>query len=151
MPQFETSLALDCTPGRVFDFIRVTANRVKLTPPSLGLHIVQGPEVLELGAQVEFKVHGYGIVQHIIHEVIEFDYPHHFTEKQLKGPLEYWVHHHTFAESPDGGMLLTDRIDFAPPAGLAGFMITEGRIFESLEDGFHHRHVALKKLLGTST
>src|SRR5579872_7018966 len=85
MAQFVTSLTLDCPPERVFDFISVSANRVKLSPPSLGLFVIKAPEVLTLGSQTEFKVHGFGAVQHVVHEIVEFDRPVQFTEKQTKG------------------------------------------------------------------
>jgi ligand-binding SRPBCC domain-containing protein len=42
---------------------------------------------------------------------------------------------------------IIDKIEFEPPGGILGFMITADKIHESLEAGFYHRHQQLKKLL----
>ena len=147
MAVFETSVTLSCPADRAFDFLIVPQNHLKLSPPEVGLVFVQAPAVFEQGSRFDFKVLSFGLVQHMQHEIIAFERPWQFTERQLKGPLKLWQHDHVFELQPDGQVTITDRIEFEPPGGLAGLLITENRIRDSLEDGFYHRHKELRKLL----
>jgi ligand-binding SRPBCC domain-containing protein len=57
------------------------------------------------------------------------------------------VHAHTLAQDEDGTVLVTDRIEFEPPGGMLGFLLTADRLKASLEQGLTHRHRELKRLL----
>ncbi len=59
-----------------------------------------------------------------------------------------WIHDHLFEATPEGGVRVIDRIEFEPPSGLAGLLVTEDRIRSSLEDGFDHRYLQLETLFG---
>jgi hypothetical protein len=39
---------------------------------------------------------------------------------------------------------LINRIEFEPPGGLLGFLVTEDKILETLDDGFDFRRTALQ-------
>lgn len=147
MPNFETSVALACSPEAAFDFIARPENIAKISPSNVGLHFVNAPEVIEQGSRVEFKVQGWGMVQQGIHEITVVERPHRFIEHQVKGPFKLWVHEHLFSVDAEGKTLLTDLIEFEPPAGLLGMLVTKAKILDHLEDAFHHRHVQLRKLL----
>jgi len=113
----------------------------------LGLSFTSAPEIVELGSQIEFKVQGFGQVQTMAHEITAL-VPHELiTETQIRGLFAKWVHEHAFEADARGNVLVIDRIDFLPPAGLLGLLITAGKIMEQLEDGFAHRHEQLQKLL----
>jgi ligand-binding SRPBCC domain-containing protein len=147
MARFETTVTVECPVSRVFDFLIVPENHERLSPPETGLRFVAAPAVIELGTVLEFKVQNWGMVQHVTHEVIAFEPGARFTEKQIKGPLQLWVHEHEFRTNDAGHAVITDRIDFLPPGGLARFLVTEAKLLELLEDGFHYRQMQLKKLL----
>ncbi|MDB5336357.1 MAG: hypothetical protein JWN70_1976 [Planctomycetaceae bacterium] len=100
-----------------------------------------------MGAKFEFKVQAWGTVQTSHFEIVEFDRPNLFVEVQLKGPMKSWRHEHRFATNADGQTVVTNRIEFTPPGGLVGLLVTESKILDSMEDGFYHRHQQLKKLL----
>ncbi|HUE15589.1 MAG TPA: hypothetical protein VMR25_15590, partial [Planctomycetaceae bacterium] len=70
-----------------------------------------------------------------------------FQESQVKGPLGRYVHGHVLAAEEDGAVRVTDRIEFEPPGGLLGFLLTAERLRTSLQDGMTHRHRELKRLL----
>lgn len=144
MASFEAAVTLPCGLDDVFEFLRRPMNMTKISPPKMGLSLVSAPEFIELGSRVEFKIHGFGTVQHVIHEITEFNEPRHFTEQQVKGPLKRWMHEHLL-EIDGGHVMLIDRIAFEPPGGLVGLLVTESKILDQLEDTFDHQHEALKK------
>src|SRR5579863_8074678 len=146
MPVFETKVALTCPRERAFDFLVRPANVALIAPPELGLSFTSAPEIVQLGSRIEFKVQGFGQVQTMAHEITKL-VPHELiTETQVKGLFAHWVHEHAFETDSRGNVLVIDRIDFQPPAGLLGLLITANRILEQLEDGFAHRHKQLQKL-----
>lgn len=146
MPQFQAQVALTCTPEQVFEFLIRPANALMISPPETALNYVDVPEVLELGSRLEFDLGGFGPPQRITHEVTVFESPRLFTESQVTGPLEKWVHQH-IVEVHEQGAQLTDLIEFEPPGGMIGFLVTADRIHESLQTGFAHRHEEMKKML----
>jgi ligand-binding SRPBCC domain-containing protein len=147
MPLFETSVTLECPRERAFEFLLRPANVALISPPEMGLSFTSAPEVVELGSRLEFKVQGYGQVQTMVHEITNLVHPEQITETQIRGLFAKWVHEHSFEMNERGQVVVIDRIDFKPPAGLLGLLITSNRILEELEDGFAHRHRQLQKLL----
>jgi ligand-binding SRPBCC domain-containing protein len=118
-----------------------------ITPPDVGLHLVEAPEVLELGSKVLFKVQGWGQVQQFLHEITAFETHQQLSEKMVKGLFGRWIHDHVMTVNANGETVITDRIEFEPPAGLLGFLVNKKKILDYLEDGFDHRQKQLKKLL----
>lgn len=147
MAVFETSLVLKAPVERVFDFSIRPANIVRISPPVLGLKFVDSPEAYSPGAKFEFKVQAWGTVQTSLFEIVEFERPNVFVEVQLKGPMKSWLHEHRFTVNADGQTVVSNRIEFTPPGGLVGLLVTESKILDNLEDGFFHRHQQLRKLL----
>jgi len=145
--EFKSSVTVDCPPEEVFDFLLRPDNIVRISPPEMGLNFTKAPEVLELGSILEFSVLAHGQVQRLAHEITHFESPVRFVEKQVEGPFKHWVHEHIFAVDEQGSVTVTDRIEFKPPGGLIGLLVTENKILESLDDGFAHRHEQLQKLL----
>lgn len=147
MPVFETSVTLDCPRERAFDFLLRPANVARIAPPDLGLSFIRAPEIVELGSRLEFRIQGYGQVQTMIHEITALVHPQKIIETQVKGLFASWIHEHSFESNGRGEAVVVDRIDFRPPAGLLGLLITAAKISDQLEEGFAHRHLQLKKLL----
>jgi ligand-binding SRPBCC domain-containing protein len=147
MALFETSVAIACPPEKAWDFLVRPANLKLITPPEVGLHLVEAPEVLELGSKLLFKVQGWGQVQQFLHEITAFEANRQLSEKMVKGLFGLWVHDHDFSINASGETVITDRIEFEPPPGLLGFLVSKKKILEYLEDGFDHRQEQLKKLL----
>lgn len=147
MAEFKTSTTVACPVEQAFDFLIRPANAVRISPPALGLVFTQAPEVLEIGSRFEFKVQGWGQVQTLQHEVISLDRPRQFIEQQVKGPFKKWVHEHSVLVNSDGEVVVFDRIEFEPPGGLIGLLITSQKIIDHLEEGFYHRHQELRRCL----
>ena len=146
MPSFEVSLTLPCQPETVFDYLLKPLNLLKISHPDMGLRFIDVPEVLELGSRMEFEITGYGPPQRLVHKIVEFERPRRITEKQVKGPLKHWVHEHIFEPVDSAAVTVIDRIEFKPPGGLVGIVVTESKIRTSLDQGFQHQHRELQKL-----
>jgi ligand-binding SRPBCC domain-containing protein len=150
MALLEASVSLRCPVERVFDFLTSTENFTKIVPPDLKLRLVQSPERLVLGSRFEVQILGFGIPQNVIYEITEYVEPHRFQESQVKGPLGRYVHDHALAAQEDGTVRVFDRIEFEPPGGMLGFLLTADRLKTSLEQGLTHRHRELKRILENS-
>jgi ligand-binding SRPBCC domain-containing protein len=147
MPQLELSVSVHCDADRVFDFLTRAENIPKIVPPDLKLRVVSAPEQLSLGCRFEVQILGFGPPQNVVYEITEYSRPLRFAESQIKGPLKRYVHEHVFSSGEDGMLLVTDRIEFEPPGGLLGMLITPERLTKSFRDGLVHRHAELKRLL----
>jgi ligand-binding SRPBCC domain-containing protein len=147
MPLLEASVSIRCPIERVFDFLTLSDNFAKIVPVDLQVRLVQSPGRLALGSRFEVQITGFGMPQNVIYEITAFDRPHRFEETQVKGPLGRYVHEHTFAAQADGTVLVADRIEFEPPGGMLGFLLTADRLKASLEQGLTHRHRELKRIL----
>lgn len=150
MPVFETSVTLDCPRERAFEFLLRPANIARISPPELGLAFTSAPDVVELGSRIEFKIQGFGQVQTLVHEITRLVHPEQLVETQVRGLFSRWVHEHAFEVNSQGQVVVTDRIEFQPPAGLLGFLVTANRVLDQLEEGFEHRHDQLRKLLAAT-
>jgi ligand-binding SRPBCC domain-containing protein len=120
MPVFESRTPLNATSEQVFEYILQPANLQAIAPPETQFVFVNPPQVIVLGSRLTCKVQAYGMVQQLSYEIVE--------------------------PNPEGGVSLINRIEFEPPGGLIGFIVTADKILDALEDGFHHRRKVLQKI-----
>lgn len=147
MPTFEIRTEVQVSPETLFDFIIRPANMQAIAPPEVGMVIVEAPEVFETGSKLVFKVQAYGIAQQLEHEIVLVERPRILHEKMTKGPLPKWEHQYVVEPSGTGHAALTNKIEFEPPGGMLGMILTADRILQQLEEGYAHRSEALKKAL----
>jgi ligand-binding SRPBCC domain-containing protein len=147
MPVFESTISVSAPREKAWDFLVRPANLKLITPPDVGLHLVEAPEVLEVGSKLLFKVQGWGQVQQFLHEITAIEVHERISEKMVQGLFGRWVHDHVLSTNGNDETVITDRIEFEPPSGLLGFLVTRKKILEYLEEGFDHRGAQLKKLL----
>jgi ligand-binding SRPBCC domain-containing protein len=150
MPVFETITVLTCPVERVWDFLSRPANLVAVSPPELHMRLVDGPEVLTLGARITAQGRRWGISQTITSEVTAFTPPVQFVDEQRQGPFGKFVHTHTLEALPEGTRM-TDRIEFEGPGGLLGLVLNAARIREDLERVFEYRAKRFREWLETSS
>lgn len=77
-----------------------------------------------------------------ITEVIPFKC---FVDVQRKGPYAYWHHRHTFTEV-DGGIEMTDELDYAVPLGWLGRLANNIYVERELKSIFTYRFHKLNSL-----
>ena len=148
MPLFESRTSLNATPEQVFEYIRRPSNLQAIAPPETQFVYVQPPLLIELGSRLVCKVQAYGMIQQLSYEIVELVSPERYREKMVEGPLKLWLHDYIVEPSPDGGVVLINRIEFEPPGGLMGLIVNASRIMDALEDGFDYRAKALQKVFG---
>lgn len=148
MAQFETRITLPKSREEVFHFLIRTRNLLKLIPPDAGMRVVAVPEILQCGSRLEFQATAFGQSLKIVHEITELVAPARFIEQQIQGLFKRWVHEHLVEDDPSGHVVAIDRIEFEPPGGLLGFLVTRQKIIEQLEGVFAHRHQQMRDLLG---
>lgn len=148
MPQFESRTPLNISPEEMFEYILRPSNLQAIAPPESNFIYVQPPPLIELGSRLVCKMQAYGMVQQMAYEIVEFVSPVRYREKMVDGPLKLWLNDYIVEASPTGGVVLVNRIEFEPPAGLLGLIVNANRIIESLEDGFDYRAKMLQKAFG---
>jgi ligand-binding SRPBCC domain-containing protein len=149
MPVFETRIPLPCSQERAFEFLIRPANIKAISPPEVDMVFVEAPEVLQLGSRLVFKVQAYGQPIQFEHEIVSFTRPVGFQERMVNGPLPLWLHEYRLEQDPQTGVVLLNRIEFEPPKGFLGMLITADRMLEQMEAGYAHRREALQKALQT--
>lgn len=147
MPVYESRIPLPGPVERVFDFLSRPANMQQISPPDVQMAFVQAPEVISLGSRLVFKIHVYGQVQQFEHEIVQFEPPYRFRERAVQTPMKSWIQDYILEPSDNGLVVLLNRIEFEPPGGLLGFILTPERIIANLEEGHTHRQEALQKAL----
>ena len=71
------------------------------------------------GQEVTWRARHFGIPLTMTSRVTSLDFPHSFTDEQVKGPFKAFRHVHEF-EPTSTGSLMTDRVEFAAPLGVLG-------------------------------
>jgi len=145
MAAFETEVNVQATVEELFDFLIQPINIKAISPPEMGLKFIEAPDKYSNECEVRFAVQTMGQIQEFTHRITHFDEPNLFIEELIVGPLPLWKHSHHFATTDAGLTTLKDVIEFKPPGGLIGLMMSEARILDSLEDGFYYRHQQLSK------
>jgi ligand-binding SRPBCC domain-containing protein len=149
MPFFEATVCLPRPVTEVFDFFIQPANLLRVTPPELHMRLVEGPERLQFGSRITFQGRRWGIPQRIVSEVTVFQPEVVFVDEQRRGPFRKWVHQHRFEALPDGTRL-TDQIEFEPPGGVLGLLVTARVLERDLQWIYAYRQEKLVELLGAS-
>jgi ligand-binding SRPBCC domain-containing protein len=147
MPHYTATIEIARPVGDLFAFFSRPKNLVQLAPADLNLELLTAPEIMAVGSRLTWKGKRYGMSQQIVQEVASFDLDKLIIVEQKEGPFARWVHAHQFA--PSGvGTLIVEKIDFEPPGGMLGFLITADGIRKDLEKLFAFRQKKLAELFG---
>lgn len=100
----------------------------KISPSWTDIRIVSKPDPVKIGARMRLSVAGMFTWEV---QFIEWNPPRAFTDRQVKGPFEDFVHRHTF-EAKAGGTVICDRIHYKHKFGAigaaAGSFLAGGRL-----------------------
>ncbi|NET69780.1 MAG: cyclase [Sphaerospermopsis sp. SIO1G2] len=115
-----------------------------LTPPWQPVQVVRREGGLEEGAITEFKLFLGPVPLTWLARHTKFEKYRLFTDEQISGPFESWVHRHEFAQE-DGKTRLTDNITYILPGG-EGVEFAAGWLIQTqLEAMFRYRHFITKQ------
>jgi ligand-binding SRPBCC domain-containing protein len=146
MPYFEAATLLSHPAARVFDFLSVPANLIAVTPPELNMCLVEAPERLFLGARVVLQARYWQFSQRLVSEVTGFEPDRLLVDEQREGPFRKWIHSHRLQAVPQGTRM-TECVEFEPPGGVLGWMLSAETMLHELEEMFAYREQRFKELL----
>jgi ligand-binding SRPBCC domain-containing protein len=146
MPEFQASTTLNCPVHILRQFLGRPSNLPDVSDPDLELEIVAAPEVIAAGETIEFRVTAYGFKQRSTHTYVIVNDTE-ILEEQIDGPMRSWRHHHRYEAIDANTCRLVDQFEFEPPGGMMGFVFTEAKVRESLEEGMRARYESLARIL----
>ncbi len=131
-----------------WDFFSSPKNLAKITPPHMGFIITSefNDEKMYPGMLITYKVSPLmGIKMDWCTEITHVIDKQYFVDEQRFGPYAMWHHQHHF-KMVDGGVEMTDIIDYAVPFGILGRMMNSILISSEIEKIFSFRAEKIKDL-----
>jgi ligand-binding SRPBCC domain-containing protein len=147
MPRFATAMTFARPIAEVFDFFRRPANLVQANPPDLNLRLLEAPELLQQGSRVVLQARRLGVAQRLESEVVALEPDALIVDALRQGPFRKWVQTHRFDEVPEGTRVQIE-IDYEPPGGMLGLVVTAAAIERELQSVFAYRAARLHEWLG---
>lgn len=115
--EFRDEVWLPCPRDEVFPFFADAANLEAITPDSLHFEIITPqPVAMRVGALIDYRLRVHGFPLRWRTEIVAWEPPMRFVDRQLRGPYRLWEHEHCFAEK-NGGTLASDHVRYAVPGG----------------------------------
>ena len=144
------TLTIPSTIDKVWDFISSPGNLKKITPEYMGFDITTKnlPEKMYPGMIISYKVSPFlGIKMTWVTEITQVRELKYFVDEQRVGPYRMWHHQH-FIEPVEGGVLMTDIVDYQPPLGFLGAIANQLIIKSQLNEIFSFRTKQLEAYFG---
>jgi ligand-binding SRPBCC domain-containing protein len=135
-----------------WDFFSSPHNLAKITPANLKFRILymSGGDKAYAGQIIQYKITiPPGITLHWVTEITQVTEPVHFIDVQLAGPYALWHHQHHF-KVVDGGVEMTDELNYAIPLGIFGRLAHQIFVKRQVNAIFEHRTVVLKNYFSAS-
>jgi ligand-binding SRPBCC domain-containing protein len=134
----------------VWDFISSPKNLKKITPDYMGFDILTKdlPEKMYPGIIIAYTVRPFpGIKMRWVTEITHVKEPDYFVDEQRVGPYRLWHHQHHI-KSIEGGVLMSDIVNYQPPLGFIGKLVNSLIIKHQLEEIFNFRKKKIDELFG---
>jgi ligand-binding SRPBCC domain-containing protein len=131
-----------------WNFFSNPANLSRITPPHMGFRILHmsGGRHMYPGQIIRYIVHGIpGIPMHWMTEITHVEEPYYFVDEQRSGPYAFWHHQHRFQET-DGGVVMTDEVNYALPLGILGRVAHVVFVQRELNRIFDYRYRILEEI-----
>jgi ligand-binding SRPBCC domain-containing protein len=147
---FNQTQTIPSTIEKVWDFISSPGNLKNITPEYMGFDIMTKnlPEKMYAGMIISYKVSPFmGIKMTWVTEITQVAEMNYFVDEQRIGPYKMWHHQHLL-EPVDGGVLMTDIIDYQPPLGFLGAIANQLLIKQQLNEIFTFRTKKLEEYFG---
>ena len=147
---FKETQFIPTTLDILWDFISSPQNLKKITPPSMGFDVITSdlPEKMYAGMIIAYHVRPlFGIKTTWVTEITHVNELKYFVDEQRFGPYTMWHHQHLI-EPVEGGILMTDIIDYQPPMGFIGAIANKLVIRKTLKEIFAFRKIKLEAYFG---
>ena len=132
-----------------WDFFSSPANLPAITPPELGFKIKSDlPEKMYPGMFIKYTVTPLlGIPLEWVTEITHVEEGRFFVDEQRVGPYAIWHHQHHF-EEVEGGIHMTDIVDYKLPLGFIGNLFHNSIVKPRLDNIFEFRKKVLEEKFG---
>lgn len=134
-----------------WDFFSLPANLARITPPEMFFTITGGSGELHIfeGMLITYTLYPFMMLPvRWETEIITVRKPHFFEDIQKSGPYEQWQHHHFFREI-EGGVEMTDILNYSMPLGPFGELVNGLIVSRRLEEVFRYRREKVAEILGS--
>jgi ligand-binding SRPBCC domain-containing protein len=144
MLHFQHSSVINAPVEVVWQFHERSDILQLLTPPWQPLQVVRREGGLAVGAITEFRLFLGVLPLTWLARHTEYEKNQYFTDVQISGPFDSWVHRHLF--EPEGDKTkLTDDISYVMPGGDTVEFIGGWLVQAQLEAMFRYRHFVTKR------
>lgn len=141
---------LDAALEETFAFFSRAENLEAITPPWLSFRITTpSPIAMHAGTLIQYRLRLRGLPVNWLTRIEEWEPPHHFVDRQLRGPYGLWHHTHSFAELDDGRTRMVDVVRYGHRLGPLGTLAHRLFVRRDLERIFDYRSRRIAELLGT--
>lgn len=147
--EYKTFLNLDI--DKAWDFFSSPRNLAKITPEHMGFIITSkfNDEKMYPGMLITYKVSPLlGIQMDWCTEITHVIDKKYFVDEQRFGPYAMWHHQHHF-KVVEGGIEMTDIVNYAIPMGILGRMMNSIMISNEIEKIFSYREKKIAELFPT--
>ncbi|MEI8186962.1 MAG: SRPBCC family protein [Chlorobiaceae bacterium] len=130
-------------------FFSSPSNFVRITPPEMMVTITSGTgKYIYEGMIITYTLYPFMMLPvRWETEIAQVTKPYFFEDIQKSGPYEYWHHRHTFRQI-DGGVEMTDVLQYSLPMGFFGELVNMLIVSRRLEEVFNYRKNRIEEILG---
>ncbi len=147
--QFETFVPASL--DKTWDFFTSPLNLAKITPMEMNFVVTSNykpDEKVYAGMIITYKVTPLmGITVDWMTEITHVKEKEYFIDEQRFGPYALWHHQHHFKEV-DGGVLMTDILNYAMPYGFIGRIANNWFVEKKVKSIFDYRENAIEGIFG---
>ena len=133
-----------------WNFFSAPANLARITPPEMFFTITGGSCEMSIfeGMLVTYTLYPFMMIPvRWETEIASVRKPFSFEDIQKSGPYEYWHHKHFFREI-EGGVEMTDILEYRLPMDLFGELVNALIVNRRLEEVFGYRRKKIEEILG---
>jgi ligand-binding SRPBCC domain-containing protein len=131
-----------------WDFFSSPKNLARITPHHMGFKITNKYDIGKMypGMLITYKVSPlFGIKLDWCTEITHVENMVYFVDEQRFGPYAMWHHQHHF-KAVEGGVLMTDIVDYAIPFGFIGSIANMLIVKKAVQEIFEFRKEKIKEL-----
>lgn len=150
MHNLQTTIKLPISLEEAWNFFSDPRNLQKITPSNMGFTITSNffKEDMYEGMIITYKVSPLlGIKMDWMTEITHVKPKEFFVDEQRIGPYKIWHHQHHF-KAIEGGVEMTDIIDYAVPLGPLGKLVEPFLVRPKLKEIFDFRTKKMEELFG---
>jgi ligand-binding SRPBCC domain-containing protein len=150
VPTFEAAAEFACSPAALYDFLLRPGNIPKISPPELNVRLVEAPEIAEVGSRITLEARNLGMRHRLSVLITGLEPERLVADEQVEGPFRKYRHQRRLTET-SGGVLLAETIDYEPPGGMLGLLLSKARLEKYVKDTHDFRITAMRALLNPAT